>query len=136
MAQGPTRFARDPDSLAGSLKADELRLYRLIWQRALASQMADAEIEETQFDVGNGEFGAATAGKLLENMGKAGIIDPVKVVRGALENAASIAAMILTTECLVTDIPEKEKPAPPPMPTSTMPAWPSGERSSMSPARP
>jgi len=43
----------------------------------------------------------------------AGVIDPVKVVRGALENASSIAAMILTTDVLVTDIPEKEKPAPP-----------------------
>ncbi|MGC8855976.1 MAG: chaperonin GroEL [Anaerolineae bacterium] len=50
------------------------------------------------------------------DMIKAGIIDPVKVVRGALENAASIAAMILTTDVLITDIPEKEKPAPPPMP--------------------
>jgi chaperonin GroEL len=42
----------------------------------------------------------------------AGVIDPVKVVRGALENAASIAAMILTTDVLITDMPEKEKPAP------------------------
>jgi chaperonin GroEL len=48
------------------------------------------------------------------NMLKAGVIDPLKVVRGALENAASIAAMILTTECLITDVPEKEKPAPMP----------------------
>ena len=47
---------------------------------------------------------------------EAGIIDPVKVVRGALENAASIAAMILTTEALITDVPEKDKPAAPPMP--------------------
>jgi len=46
------------------------------------------------------------------DMLKVGVIDPLKVVRGALENAASIAAMILTTECLITDIPEKEKPAP------------------------
>jgi len=46
------------------------------------------------------------------DMVKAGIIDPAKVTRGALENAASIAAMILTTEALITDIPEKEKPAP------------------------
>ncbi len=46
------------------------------------------------------------------DMLKAGVIDPLKVVRGALENAASIAAMILTTECLVTDVPEKEKPGP------------------------
>lgn len=49
------------------------------------------------------------------DMLKAGIIDPVKVTRGALQNAASIASMILTTEALVTDIPEKEKtPATPP----------------------
>ena len=45
-----------------------------------------------------------------------GIIDPVKVTRSALENAASIAAMILTTEALITEIPEKEKPPTPPMP--------------------
>ncbi len=49
------------------------------------------------------------------DMIKAGVIDPVKVVRGALENAASIAAMILTTDVLITDIPEEEKaPAMPP----------------------
>lgn len=50
------------------------------------------------------------------DMVKAGIIDPVKVTRGALENAASIAAMILTTEALVTDVPEKngKGPAMPP----------------------
>ena len=46
----------------------------------------------------------------------AGVIDPGKVVRGALDNAASIAAMMLRTDVLITDIPEKEKPAPPPMP--------------------
>jgi len=50
-------------------------------------------------------------------MVKSGVIDPAKVTRGALENAASIAAMILTTEALITDVPEKEKaPAAPPMP--------------------
>jgi hypothetical protein len=42
-------------------------------------------------------------------MVKDGVIDPAKVTRGALENAASIAAMILTTEALITDIPEKDK---------------------------
>ena len=47
---------------------------------------------------------------------KGGVIDPAKVTRGALENAASIAAMILTTEALVTDVPEKEKPVAPPPP--------------------
>jgi chaperonin GroEL len=49
------------------------------------------------------------------DMIKAGVIDPVKVVRGALENAASIAAMILTTDVLITELPEDEKaPAMPP----------------------
>lgn len=48
------------------------------------------------------------------DMVKNGVIDPAKVTRGALENAASIAAMILTTECLITDLPEKDKPAPMP----------------------
>jgi chaperonin GroEL len=51
------------------------------------------------------------------DMVKDGVIDPAKVTRGALENAASIAAMILTTEALITDVPEKEAPpAAPPMP--------------------
>jgi chaperonin GroEL len=51
------------------------------------------------------------------DMVKQGIIDPVKVTRSAVENAASIGAMILTTEALITDIPEKEKTPPtPPMP--------------------
>ena len=60
------------------------------------------------FDASNNEYG---------DMVKKGIIDPLKVVRTALENAASVAVMILTTEALVTDIPEKEKaPAAPAMP--------------------
>ena len=50
------------------------------------------------------------------DMIKDGVIDPAKVTRGALENASSIAAMILTTEALITDIPEPDKPAAPPMP--------------------
>ncbi len=56
-------------------------------------------------------FNAAT----LEygDMYKFGIIDPVKVVRSALQNAASVAGLMLTTECAITEIPEKEKPAPP-----------------------
>nr|MBI9047250.1 chaperonin GroEL [Anaerolineaceae bacterium] len=52
------------------------------------------------------------------DMVKAGVIDPAKVTRGAMENAASIAAMILTTEALVTDVPQPEPamPAQPQMP--------------------
>jgi len=63
---------------------------------------------------GNKNLGYNVVSGEYVDMLKAGIIDPLKVVRGALENAASIAAMILTTECLVTDIPEKEKPMPMP----------------------
>jgi chaperonin GroEL len=46
-----------------------------------------------------------------------GIVDPAKVTRAALENAASVASMILTTETMITDAPEKDRaPAPPQMP--------------------
>jgi chaperonin GroEL len=45
------------------------------------------------------------------DMMKAGIIDPAKVTRSALQNAASVASLLLTTECAITDLPEKEKPA-------------------------
>ncbi len=55
------------------------------------------------------------------DMVKAGVIDPAKVTRGALENAASIAAMILTTEALITDIPEPEPPMPAGPPGGGMP---------------
>ena len=47
---------------------------------------------------------------------KAGVIDAAKVTRSALQNAASIAALLLTTEALITDIPEKKGAAAPPMP--------------------
>ena len=44
------------------------------------------------------------------NLIKAGVIDPTKVSRVALENAASVASMLLTTECIIADIPEPEAP--------------------------
>ena len=46
-----------------------------------------------------------------ENLFKAGVIDPTKVTRIAVENAASIAAMLLTTECVIADQPEESAPA-------------------------
>lgn len=52
----------------------------------------------------------------IENLLKAGIIDPAKVTRSALQNAESIASLLLTTEAAVAEIPEKEKPQTPPMP--------------------
>ena len=52
----PTSFQRDPDSLADILKPEELRLYRLIWQRALASQMAPKELETTTVELADGPY--------------------------------------------------------------------------------
>ena len=54
------------------------------------------------FDVATGEY---------VDMMKAGIVDPTKVTRSALQNAASIAGLLLTTECLITDIKEEKEPA-------------------------
>jgi DNA topoisomerase-1 len=53
----PTSFERDPESLKGRIKDDELRLYRLIWQRALASQMAAKAMETTSAELEAGRFG-------------------------------------------------------------------------------
>ena len=59
---------------------------------------------------GKGDFGYNARTNVYEDLRKAGVIDPAKVARVALENAASIAGMFLTTECLIVDKPE-EKPA-------------------------
>ncbi|HTM69030.1 MAG TPA: chaperonin GroEL [Candidatus Binatia bacterium] len=56
-------------------------------------------------------YGYNAAEDKYEDLVKAGIIDPTKVTRFALQNAASIASLLLTTECVVTDIPEKKEPA-------------------------
>ncbi len=64
---------------------------------------------------GKGDFGFNARTEVYENLIAAGVIDPTKVTRIALENAASIAGMLLTTECVVSDKPEKEKAAMPPM---------------------
>ena len=53
----------------------------------------------------------AAADKYVDLL-EAGIIDPKKVTRCALQNAASVAGLLLTTECMITDIPEKKEPAP------------------------
>jgi len=64
---------------------------------------------------GNGAFGFNAETETYEDLMAAGIIDPTKVTRVALQNAASIAGLMVTTECMVTELPEKEKaPAMPP----------------------
>ena len=64
---------------------------------------------------GKGDFGYNARTEEYTNMYKAGIIDPTKVTRVALENAASIASLLLTTECVITDEPEEEGAGMPPM---------------------
>ncbi len=73
-------------------------------------------VRQTQKRQRNKNVGYDVLREEYMDMVKGGVIDPAKVTRGALENAASIAAMILTTEALITDVPEKEKPAPMPPP--------------------
>lgn len=68
---------------------------------------------------GKGDFGYNARTDKYENLLKSGVIDPMKVSRIALENAASIAGMLLTTECVVVENKE-EKPAAPPMPPGGM----------------
>jgi chaperonin GroEL len=66
-----------------------------------------------------GPFGFNAASEEFEDLMKAGIIDPTKVVRTALQNAASVASLLLTTECMVSEKPE-EKPSAPAMPPGGM----------------
>ena len=73
-------------------------------------------VRRTQVEKKNKNIGYDVLSGEYVDMVKDGIIDPAKVTKGALENAASIAAMILTTEALITDVPEKDRPAPPQMP--------------------
>jgi len=54
------------------------------------------------------------------DMLKAGIIDPTKVARVALQNAASIASLLLTTAAVISDLPDEHKPSGPPMPSGDM----------------
>jgi len=74
------------------------------------------EVRRQQKSKKNTGIGYEVISGQFKDMYEAGITDPVKVTRSAVQNAASIAAMILTTEALITDIPEKKETPPPPMP--------------------
>jgi chaperonin GroEL len=65
-------------------------------------------VQEVKKRKGNEGYNVATGE--YEDLVKAGVVDPKKVTRSALQNAASIAGLLLTTECLITDAPEKSKP--------------------------
>jgi len=75
-----------------------------------AGQEGALIVQEVKKRSGNEGFNVATGE--YEDLVKAGVVDPTKVVRTALQNAASISSLLLTTEALVTELPEKQKPGP------------------------
>jgi chaperonin GroEL len=77
---------------------------------ANAGEEGSVIVDKVKKAKGNEGYNVATGN--YEDLVKAGIVDPKKVTRSALQNAASIAGLLLTTECLITDLPEKDKPAP------------------------
>ena len=107
------------DALVATLEGDEKTgaamiakaLKTPIMQIAANAGLQGAVILDKIYGSDEANFGYDAAKNVYGNMIKMGIIDPTKVCRSALENAASVASMVLTTESLVTDIPEKN-PAP------------------------
>ena len=93
-------------------RAVEEPLRRIAINAGVEGSIALQKVKE-----GKGAFGFNAATEEYEDLLKAGIIDPTKVVRTALQNAASVAGMLLTTEAMVAEKPE-DKPAMPPMPPS------------------
>jgi chaperonin GroEL len=102
-----------------SLTGDEATGARTVWDslEAPARNIADnAGLEGAlvvqRVEAEKGAVGLNAATGEYVDLVKAGIIDPAKVTRAALQNAASIAALVLTTECLVADKPEKKSAMP------------------------
>ena len=112
--------ARGPvQAVVESLEGDEQTGARLVWEALTAPARNIAEnaglegsvmVRAIESETGSTGLNAAT-GEMVDLV-QAGIIDPAKVTRAGLQNASSIAALVLTTECLVADQPE---PAGPPM---------------------
>jgi chaperonin GroEL len=98
-------------------KALEVPMRKITENAGKEGSVIIANVRQSQIDNKNTNFGYDVLTDEYGDMVKCGVIDPAKVTRGALENAASIAAMILTTEALITDVPEEHSaPAGPPMP--------------------
>ncbi len=124
VAGGGVALLRARSAIETALKkldGDEATGARSVWQavEAPARLIADnagyegaVVVEQVLRETGNTGFNAATGD--YEDLLKAGVVDPAKVTRAALQNAASIASLLLTTECLVADKPEP--PAPMAMP--------------------
>ena len=96
-------------------RAVEEPLRQIVENAGLEGSVIVAKVRE-----GKNDFGFNAKTEVYENLYKAGVIDPAKVVRVALENAASVAGMLLTTECVIAEIKE-DTPAMPPMGGGGMP---------------
>jgi chaperonin GroEL len=117
---GGVAFIRAIDALEGKVRGqmEDEQTGMAIVRRALeepirtltATAGIDGSIVVQKIKEGKGDFGFNARTETYENMFKAGVIDPTKVSRVALENAASIAGMLLTTECVIADKPKKEEP--------------------------
>ena len=97
-------------------RAAEEPLRQIVENAGLEGSVIVAKVRE-----GKNDFGFNAKTETFEHLYKAGVIDPAKVVRVALENAASVAGMLLTTECVIEDIKEENPPAMPPMGGGGMP---------------
>jgi len=110
------RCAKAIDGVA--LEGDEAIGAQIV-RRAIESPIrmlcANAGVEGAvvvgQVATGKGNYGYNVATGEYEDLVKAGVVDPTKVTRTALQNAASIAGLLLTTECMITELPEKKEPA-------------------------
>ena len=122
VAGGGTTYIRALDALK-TLKgdnADETTGIKIV-ERAIEEPLrqivsnagGEGSVVVNKVAEGSGDFGYNARTDVYEDMRKAGIIDPAKVARVALENASSIAGLFLTTECLITDKPEENAPAMP-----------------------
>jgi chaperonin GroEL len=119
VAGGGVAFVRAIESIANleGDNADEttgINIIRRALEEPLRQIVANAGGEGSvviqKVKDGKKDFGYNARTDKYENLIKAGVIDPTKVSRVALENAASVASMLLTTECIIADIPEDEKP--------------------------
>jgi len=103
------------EKLKGALNADEatgIAIVRRAIEEPLRQIVANCGIEGSivvqNIKEGEADYGFNARTEVYENMFKAGVIDPTKVARVALENAASIAGMLLTTECVIADRPKED----------------------------
>ena len=116
---GGVAYIRSIESLSGKIKtlnedeATGIAIVRRSLEEPLRQIVANAGIEGSivvqKVKEGKADYGFNARTEEYENLLKAGVIDPTKVTRIALENASSIAGMLLTTECVIADKPKKEE---------------------------